>query len=327
VRLPLQAGTTPSLSTGVRQGTRAPLAVLDPATPPLAPPAAEPPFPATLRPEADLALPGAGSAEHADEPRHEAPTVLLVEDNAELRAWIRSRLVGEYRVVEAADGAAALALAREIVPDIVVSDVMMPIMDGESLVRAIRADPHVDFLPVILLTARAGQESKLIGLHAGADDYLPKPFDVRELLLRIHNIIAARRRLRDRLVVLPATALLPGLAADADEARDRDLLERVRAVLLEHLADEEFTVDRLAFALAMSRATLYRKLQPLLEIPPMELIWRFRLEQAALWLDGTDASIGEIAYGVGFKSVPHFCTRFRDQFGVSPSGYRERRAS
>ncbi|MGI9175595.1 MAG: two-component regulator propeller domain-containing protein, partial [Rhodothermales bacterium] len=133
-------------------------------------------------------------------------TVLVVEDNAEVRAYIRRHLVPDYRVLEAADGEAGLALARERLPDLVLSDVMMPEMDGFALCRALKADPETGFIPVVLLTARAEQEDRLEGLREHCDDYLTKPFDVRELRARVDNLITSRRRLRERLAAAPPAA-------------------------------------------------------------------------------------------------------------------------
>jgi signal transduction histidine kinase/DNA-binding response OmpR family regulator/ligand-binding sensor domain-containing protein len=285
----------------------------DPVSTPAA--AAVPPQPIHASPLADAPFP---------DPREDVPTVLLVEDNEELRAWIRDRLIHAYRVLEAADGAAGLELARSVVPDVIISDVMMPVMDGEALCRAVRADSEIAFIPIILLTARASQEARVAGLEGGADDYLAKPFDVRELLARVHNTIASRQRLRERLQAAATRTPAPRPPETHGDAAARALLQRVYAHLADNIADEDFSIDRLAAAMAMSRATLYRRLQPLIDVSPMELIWRYRLEQAALWLNSTDANISEIAYGVGFKSVPHFCTRFREQYGTSPSAWRAR---
>jgi AraC-like DNA-binding protein len=191
-------------------------------------------------------------------------------------------------------------------------------MDGHALCAAVRADPETAFIPIILLTARAEQREVVQGLEGGADDYLTKPFDVRELRARIRNIIAARKRFADRLnagETPPPSA--PGSGAPA-------LLERVHAVLARHIAREDLDVDMLARALAMSRATLYRRLQDVIDCTPMELIWRYRLERASTWLATTDGSVAEIAYAAGFKSVPHFSGRFRQYFGCTPTAWRTR---
>jgi DNA-binding response OmpR family regulator len=142
-------------------------------------------------------------------------TVLVVDDNAEVRAYVRQHLTPHYRVIEAVNGEQGLEMARRWLPDLVLSDVMMPVMDGYALCRALKTDPETDFLPIILLTARAEAEDRLAGLTEQADDYLTKPFDVRELLARIANIVTMRRRLRERFartsapVTMHATAIAP----------------------------------------------------------------------------------------------------------------------
>jgi signal transduction histidine kinase/CheY-like chemotaxis protein/AraC-like DNA-binding protein len=279
-----------------------------------------PPWTATLLPAYGGDAAGTAEGSEADE----IPTVIVVEDNDELRAYLRDSLALRYRVLEAGDGRAGLELARRVVPDLVITDLMMPVMDGGEFCRLLKADPELDFVPVLILTARADAGSRVDRLEEGADDYLVKPFQRRELLARIHNLIASRRRLRERF--RGERRHLPVLAPPVvpDDAGDRLLLEQVYRVLAEHVADEGFGIEQLARGMRMSRATLYRRLHALLPDSPGELIWRYRLEQAASWLNGTDASVAEVAYAVGFRSVPHFCTRFRARFGVSPAAYRQR---
>jgi DNA-binding response OmpR family regulator/two-component sensor histidine kinase len=251
-------------------------------------------------------------------------TVLLVEDNAELRAYLREHLETRYRVLEAKDGAEGLAIARAQVPDLVVSDIMMPNMDGQALCEAIKGDAEIDFVPVILLTAKASRESRLAGLEIGADDYLTKPVDLPELLVRANNLISSRRRLRERFReearALPTVAV-PMLAAPFDqhaEAFARDLY----AAFAKHIGEEDLDVDVLARALSISRRTLFRKAEAIIGRSPMDALREYRLDQAAQWLRETDALVSEVAYGVGFRSVPHFCSRFHERFGATPSAFR-----
>jgi DNA-binding response OmpR family regulator/two-component sensor histidine kinase len=252
-------------------------------------------------------------------------TVLVAEDNAELLTYLRDHLAEQYRVIEAGNGAQALELARQHVPDLIVSDVMMPEMDGQTLCETIKRDPETDFIPVILLTARASRDSRLAGLEGGADDYLAKPVDMRELLVRAANLITSRRRLKERWQ--EARRVLPTLTApQRPDSGSGAFLRKLYAAMAEHVGDENFQVEGLAAAVAMSRSTLYRKLETLTGRAPMEVLWDYRLEQAAQWLTETDANVSEIAYGVGFKGVPHFSARFRERFGVSPSAYRKRQA-
>jgi signal transduction histidine kinase/CheY-like chemotaxis protein/AraC-like DNA-binding protein len=266
---------------------------------------------------------GPPPGEAADSPQAGIPddvtTVLVVEDNAELRTFIRTHLQGRFRVVEAADGLQGLELARRVVPDLVLSDVMMPGLDGFALCRALKEDPETDFIPVILLTARAASEDRLAGLREEADAYLTKPFQVEELTIQIDNLIALRRRLRERFAGNVAQARPVPLELAASDAK---FLEQVRGAIENHLADEDFGVEELARLVAHSRGHLHKRLKEIIDESPSDLLRRMRLERAAQLLEAGAGSISEIAYGVGFKSVAHFSNRFQDHFGVRPSAYR-----
>lgn len=271
------------------------------------------------------AAPGSGADPERTESDAERRTVLVVEDNAELRAYLRRHLGDDYRVLEAANGIEGLAIARDVVPDLILCDVMMPEMDGEALCRAVRADPELSFLPVIMVTARASRPSRLSALEGGADDYLIKPFDPQELRLRIRNLFAARQRLearlRDRGETLPFVGLdLP------QEPEGRDFVAQLEEVLRERMSDEDFGVAEMGRALAMSRSTLYRHVDEALGVTPMEVLWRYRLRQAAHWLQETDATVSEVAYSCGFKTVPHFTRRFKERYEATPAVYREANA-
>ena len=269
-----------------------------------------------------------GEIEAEEDTGADMTTVLVVEDNAEVRAYVRHHLVPDYRVLEAADGEAGLALARERLPDLVLSDVMMPEMDGFALCRALKADPETGFIPVVLLTARAEQEDRLGGLGEGADDYLTKPFDVRELRARVDNLIASRRRLRERLAAAPPASAaegngVGGLHPSPVEvvSSEAAFLERVREVIEDHLGDEAFTVERLAEDVGVSRGHLHRQLKALLGQSPSEAIRTMRLERAAQLLGASTGTVSEVAYAVGFKSVSHFSNCFDRHFGCRPSAY------
>ena len=280
-----------------------------------------PEFLAPASPMRDIPNVAASPEEAAEEVAEDVTTVLVVDDNAEVRTYVRQHLVPRYRVLEAVNGEQGLATARRCLPDLVLSDVMMPVMDGYTLCRKLKSDPETDFLPVILLTARAEAEDKLTGLTEQADDYLTKPFDVRELLARIANIIVMRRRLRERFAGAPLT--IHPAPVDVPPA-DRKFVEQVRAAIEAHLGDEEFTVERLASEVAQSRGNLHRRLRELIGASPSDLIRRMRLERAAAMLDAGAGSVGEVAYGVGFKSVAHFSNAFHEMHGVRPSAWRER---
>lgn len=260
-----------------------------------------------------------GEIEPAEE---DVTTVLIVEDNPDVRAYVKRHLAPRYRVLEAVDGEQGLEMTRGRLPDLVVSDVMMPGLDGYELCRALKEDPETDFIPVILLTARAETEDRLAGLQEHADDYLTKPFDVRELLARVENLIASRKRLRERFA--GAERVVHPSAVDVEPAYER-FLDQVRAAIENNLSDETFSVERLAREVAQSRGHLHRRLRSLLDESPSELIRRMRLERAAQLIEAGAGSISEIAYSVGFKSVAHFSNCFVEQFGVRPSTYRASR--
>ncbi|MEO1477485.1 MAG: hybrid sensor histidine kinase/response regulator transcription factor [Bacteroidota bacterium] len=272
-------------------------------------------------------------------------TVLVVEDHPEVRAFIRRHLergTPSYRVLEAATGDAGLDKARRLLPDLVLSDVMMPgTLDGVALCRALKTDPETDFLPVVLLTARAAPEDRIGGLKEQADDYLTKPFDPAELRARIANLIAGRQRLRERFLqegmarVLgeqgdapsdPASqplalplALQPSVpeVTSADEA----LLTSVRETVEAHLADEDFGVRDLADAVGLSRSQLYRRLHALTGQSTSDVIRTIRLERGAQLLTAGVGTVSEVAYAVGFKTVSHFSNAFTAHHGCRPSAY------
>ncbi len=289
-----------------------------------------------LAPEALFA--DAGEHGEADDGEEDASaedrtTVLIVDDNADIRRYVRSHLDQEYRVVEAADGEAGVEMARQHLPDCIVSDVMMPRLDGFGLVRALRSDEATDFLPIILLTAKATEEDKLSGLGEGADDYLTKPFNVRELRARIENLIQQRRRLRARFggggVGAPVpdaspapTADPPASATPALGTADTEFLDAVRAAAQTALGDEDFTVEALAEVVGQSRSNLHRRLREVAGVTPTALIRDVRLSHAAGLLASGAGNVSEVAYGVGFKSISHFSRVFGERYGVAPSAYR-----
>ncbi len=245
----------------------------------------------------------------------DAPLVLLVEDHAEVRAFLRDTLASRYRIAEAASGEAALAAARAAPPDLIVSDVMMPGLDGFDLVRALRADDTLAPIPVILLTARADEASRLEGLGAGADDYLAKPFSAAELKARAENLIELRRALRrrysDEVVVGPSQVTVP--------SADAVFLDEVRAAVEQHIGNSEFGVEWLADEVHLSRRQLHRKLRALTGLSSVAYIRMMRLERAAQLLEQHAGTVSEIAYRVGFRDADYFGRLFRQAYGHPPS--------
>jgi signal transduction histidine kinase/DNA-binding response OmpR family regulator len=262
-----------------------------------------------------------GAEAHVEEPTGTSrPTVLVVEDHADMRRYLGKHLTPHYQVVEATRGDAALAQIGAEIPDVIVSDVMMPGLDGYGLCRAVKANPDTDFIPVILLTAKAGTQSRLEGLEGGADDYLTKPFEPAELLARIRNLLLARERLKARFAPGPSS---PGMVPTPLplESADAVFLRRLQDVLDRQSHEESFDVAALATGVGMSRAQLHRRVREVLGSTPAETIIRFRLERAARMLGDRAGNVGEVAYAVGFKNLSHFVKRFRELYGQTPAAY------
>ena len=245
------------------------------------------------------------------------PTVLIVDDNAELRGFLRLRLGRAYRIVEAGDGKEGLEQARTVIPDAIVTDGMMPELDGLGMTRELKSDPETDFIPVLMLTARGGPDAVVRGMQAGADDYLAKPFDSAELAARIAGLIASRRRLRQRL----AEHAKQGVEAQVEQTED-PFVGKARAVLVENFTEPGFSVRDWADLMHMDRTTLFRKFKAVVGRSPDEALREMRLQRAAELLRAKAGNVAEVADAVGFASVSAFSRRFRERFGDSPAGYR-----
>jgi signal transduction histidine kinase/DNA-binding response OmpR family regulator/ligand-binding sensor domain-containing protein len=243
------------------------------------------------------------------------PIVLVVEDNVDLRDYIREFLEADYAVHEAGNGKEGLDKALELVPDLVISDVMMPEMDGMELCQALKQDVLTSHVPVILLTARAGMDSKIEGLETGADDYVTKPFESKELLARVRNLIEQRRQLRAKFSA--GLVLKPGEVAvtSVDDA----LLKKVMEIVERNMENEEFAVDDLAREACLSRTHLNRKLRGLTNLSPAEFIRYIRLQRARELLEKNVGPVAEIAFRVGFTSPAYFSACFHERFGYPPS--------
>ncbi len=260
---------------------------------------------------------GAPAGDAIGEGRDEPPSVLVVEDNADMRRYIRSRLEGTYAVLEAENGSAGMETAITSGPDLIVSDVMMPKMDGLELCKRLKQDLRTSHIPIILLTAKAGKGHRIEGLGIGADDYLVKPFDAEELAARIANLIEQRRMLRMRFqkeIVLKPNDI-------AVTPVDAQFLQRVMGLVEEHMADSEFGTEAMGKELYLSRMQLHRKLKALTGRSPHEFLRAMRLQRAAQLLRKGAGNVSEIAYEVGFNNLSHFAKSFREEFGQSPSEF------
>ncbi|MDX2474958.1 MAG: response regulator, partial [Candidatus Krumholzibacteria bacterium] len=246
-------------------------------------------------------------------------TLLVVEDNSDLRNYVREELSGEFRVLTAANGKTGLELARTEIPDLVLSDVMMPEIDGFTLCSALKSGDLTNHIPVILLTAKAEAASRREGLETGADDYVAKPFDVLELRIRIRNLIEQRRLLAERYDKLEVAR--PGRVANPVPSADDRFLERAREVIAANLEDPEFRVEALCREIGMSRTQLHRKLKAVAGRSAGEFLRAERLNKAAEMLGQGECNVTEAAYSVGYRSLSQFAKAFREQFGMAPSDF------
>lgn len=243
------------------------------------------------------------------------PLALIVEDNADLRAFIEETISSSYQVEQATNGKEGLEKAIALVPDIIISDVMMPQMDGFTMTEKLKKDERSSHIPVILLTAKAGQQHKIEGLETGADDYLTKPFDAKELLTRIENLVNQRKLLRKKFAgtiqLKPSEVTVKSL--------DEVFLANIMKTIEKNMEEEDFGVEELAKKVAMSRSQLHRKLIALLDQSPSDLIRQTRLLRAKELLQKKAFTPSEVAFKVGFNSHTYFSKCFKEEFGVSPS--------
>ena len=267
----------------------------------------------------DWAMGNEGAAGEQPEVEGEAgaPVVLIVEDNADVRSYIRGFLEGTYRILEAQNGQEALENAHDSTIDLVISDIMMPVMDGIALCKALKNDETTSHIPVILLTARASSEGKLEGLDTGADDYIIKPFDARELTARVKNLIGLRRSLREKY----GRQVILGSSPVEVTTLDERLLQKLSENIGKHLADAGYDTETLAHDMCMSRMQLNRKIRALTGYSTHELVREYRLERAAELLRKHADTISSIAFEVGFNSPSHLSHAFHAKYGVSPSEY------
>jgi signal transduction histidine kinase/ligand-binding sensor domain-containing protein/DNA-binding response OmpR family regulator len=242
--------------------------------------------------------------------------ILIVEDNADVRNYIKDSFDDSYRVLEAVNGEQGVNKACEIIPDLIISDIMMPKMDGNELTRRIKNDERTSHIPVILLTARSEQESKLEGLETGADDYLTKPFDTKELKIRIKNLINIRRKLQEKFSSkkIVATKIEKKLSKI-----DEKFLSKVLEVVESHLSQEEFSIEEFGNEVGMGRVQLHRKLKALTGKSPSLFLRSVRLAKAKKMVEEKQGNISEIAYSVGFSTPIYFTKCFKEEFGYTPS--------
>ena len=257
------------------------------------------------------------------QPPKDAQKILLVEDNRELRIFLYNSLIDSYHVVEADDGVEALEKIRSEQPDIIVTDLMMPRMDGIELIDKVRHDFTMSHLPIIMLTARHSPDDRVKAMEFGADGYITKPFSIELLLARIDNLLTQRRKLFEKFSAQSARNKVVELAVEDVVVTDRDeaFLKNVMSWLGEHIENSDLTIDQLASHLGLGRTTMYNKLKSLTGKSPVELIKEYRITKAQLLLRTGQFSVSEVAYKVGFSDPGYFSRCFREQYRMSPAEY------
>ena len=278
-------------------------------------------LPTTLRPTQESAEESVDapqeSGSNEDTGKH---SVLVVDDNDEFRHFMAGQLKAEgYAVMEAADGVEAEAMATAHNPSIIVTDLMMPRRDGIELTQVLKSNITISHIPVILLTAKAGDEAKMDAYRAGADDYISKPFNYELLLIRIHQLIERQQQRQQQFKasvdIAPSEITVTSL--------DEELIRRAVEAIEKHIADSEFGIEQLAAEVAMSKTHLNRKIQGIVGMTPLQFIRSIRLKRAAQLLRDSQYNISEIAYMAGFNTLKYFNKHFKDEFNMTPTQYRE----
>jgi YesN/AraC family two-component response regulator len=244
--------------------------------------------------------------------------ILVVEDNADVREYIKDSLGDNFQIEEASNGEQGVRKAKNIIPDLIISDIMMPKMDGNELTRTLKNDEKTSHIPIILLTAKSEQESKLEGLETGADDYLTKPFDTKELRIRIKNLINIRRELQKKYC---KGDYIPGKKEEEKKLSnlEEQFMHKVMEVIEGHISEEEFSIEQFGKEVGMSRVQLHRKLKALSGKSASNYLRSVRLSRAKKLIKEEKGNISEIAYSVGFSSPAYFTRCFKEEYGYPPS--------
>ena len=249
-----------------------------------------------------------------------SPLLLIVEDNADVRNYIAGNLKGDYRILEAADGEEGWNMSIENLPDLIISDVMMPKMDGIELCKKLKTDKRTSHIPLILLTVKAENQDKIEGFETGADEYIMKPFQPEILIARIQNLIEQRKRIQEHF----KNEGIINLEEAKITSVDKKFLQNVFNIIAENISNPSFSVQSLAEKSAVSYQLLHKKIVCLTGEPPVELIRRIRLLKAAELIENKFGNISEIAIEVGFNNPAYFSECFKKQFGLSPSQYNHK---
>ena len=247
-------------------------------------------------------------------------TLVIVEDNTDLRTFLKNALSGMYNCYEAGDGKEGYELISRIIPDMIISDVVMPKMDGYELCAKVKENPKTCHIPLILLTANNASEHVVSGYEKGADAYITKPFDMSIVKAQISRLIKNRELIREKYM----TQNFMVEVSQSNLSKDDEFILKLRQLLEDNLSESDFNVKKLSEDLNISTTHLYRKLKALTGLSPVEFIRTFKLQKACELLSGTNHSIKEIGYGLGFNNLSYFVKCFREQFGVTPSAFRQK---
>jgi DNA-binding response OmpR family regulator/two-component sensor histidine kinase len=244
--------------------------------------------------------------------------LLVVDDNADIRFYIRNIFENDYRVIEAGHGKEGIEKANDLIPDVIISDLMMPEMDGFAFCRLLKSNEKTSHIPVVMLTAKATLDDRIEGFELGADDYLVKPFNTAEIKARVRNLVLGREQLKKRFssTFLEAPQVLPGVSP-----MEELFIEKVRSQIEKSISDSRFGIEELAAEMSMSPSQLLRKLKALTNLTTVELIREYRLQKAAWLLSRKSGSVSEIAYQTGFESLPYFTKVFQKKYNTLPSEY------
>lgn len=243
--------------------------------------------------------------------------MLVVEDNKELQTYLTDFFSQQYKVIAAKNGKEGLELALENTPDVIISDLMMPVMDGIEMCTQIKTDLKTSHIPVIILTAKAGLENEKEGLGTGADEFVLKPFNVETLKLRVDNLLRTKKVWAEKFKTNASGSSWKELSNKLDQ----DFLKKAMDIVEEHLDDASFSVEDFSVAIGMSRSTLFKKIKSISQQSTSEFIRSIRLNKASELLKSHDYSITEVIFMVGFSDPKYFRTCFKKQFNKTPSQF------
>jgi len=244
----------------------------------------------------------------------------VVDDNEDFREFIASIFAKQYSIIKAEDGIKALELTLDKLPDIIVSDVMMPRMDGFEFCKAVKQDIRISHIPIILLTAKTGDENKYTGLEAGAEDYISKPFNMDMLQLKVNRIVERQKQqqgqIRNKIDVRPSEIEITSM--------DEKFVAKAAALIELNIENPDFLVEDLCREMGMSRVYFYKKILALTDKTPSELIRYMRIRRAADLLERSQLFINEVAYKVGFNDPKYFRKYFKEEYGINPNEYKKK---